>query len=72
VAVALTVGGALNVSLSLLSPGITIPSLIANQFGSAYTQIEQSALLSLALLLFIIGLTFITMAKLVLLRGGAR
>ncbi|MCG2895425.1 MAG: phosphate ABC transporter permease subunit PstC [Vulcanisaeta sp.] len=72
VAVALTVGGVLKVSPSLLSPGITIPSLIANQFGSAYTQIEQSALLSLALLLFIIGLTFITMAKLVLLRGGAR
>jgi len=72
VAVALTVGGVLKVSPSLLSPGITIPSLIANQFGSAYTQIEQSAMLSLALLLFAIGLTFIIASKLVLLRGGAR
>jgi phosphate transport system permease protein len=71
-AVVLTIGGALKVSASLLSPGITIPSLIANQFGSAYTQIEQSALFSLALLLFVTGMSFIVIAKLVLLRGSLK
>ncbi|MGC9136665.1 phosphate ABC transporter permease subunit PstC [Caldivirga sp.] len=72
VAVALTVGGVLRVSPSLLSPGITIPSFIANQFGSAFTQMEQSAMFSLALLLLAIGLLFIIASKLVLLRGGVK
>ncbi|MGC8607815.1 MAG: phosphate ABC transporter permease subunit PstC [Vulcanisaeta sp.] len=72
VAVALTVGGVLRVSPSLLSPGITIPSFIANQFGSAFTQMEQSAMFSLALLLLAIGLFFIIASKLVLLRGDTR
>ena len=71
VAVALTVGGALRISPSLLSPGITIPSLIANQFGSAYTLLEQSAMFSLALLLLVIGASFIALSRLLVLRGGA-
>jgi len=71
VAVALTVGGALRISPSLLSPGITIPSFIANQFGSAYTQMEQSAMLSLALALFAVGLLFISLSRLVILRGDS-
>lgn len=66
VAVALTVGGALNTSPSLLAPGYTIPALIADQFGSAYSPIERGALFSLSLLIFVIGLTFVTLAKLIL------
>lgn len=63
VAVALTVGNSFIASPSLLSPGITIPALIANQFGSAFTQLELSSLFALALLLFIIGLVFIITGK---------
>jgi phosphate transport system permease protein len=69
VAVDLTVGGAFSISSSLLSPGITIPAFIANQFGSAFTQLEISSLFALALLLFIIGVSFTLIAKLLILRG---
>lgn len=65
VAVALTVGGSVSISPSLLSPGVTIPALIANQFGSAFGVLEQGALFSLALLLFAIGLAVTIGARLI-------
>jgi phosphate ABC transporter, permease protein PstC len=64
VAVDLTIGNSFIASPSLLSTGITIPALIANQFGSAFTELELSSLFSLALVLFIIGLVFIIAGKL--------
>lgn len=71
VAVAMTVGGAFNVSASLLAPGLTIPALIVNQFGSSYyPSLQASALFSLALLLFLLGLGLLTLFKRILGGGG--
>ncbi len=70
VAVSLTVGNVLNITPSVLAPGYTIPALIVNQFGSAYyPSLQASALFALALLLFIIGLSIITLTKFIILRG---
>ncbi len=63
VAVDLTVGGALNISPSVLSPGITVPAYIANQFGSAFTTAETSSFFLLALLLLAMGVTFLSISK---------
>jgi len=70
VAVALTVGNALNITPSILAPGYTIPALIVNQFGSTYyPSLQASALFALALLLFLIGTVMILIAKFITLRG---
>jgi len=50
------IGNSLNFSLSLLSPGNTIASLLANQFGEA-DGIQISALMYAALILMV--LTFV-------------
>jgi phosphate transport system permease protein len=72
VAVDLTIGSSFNISYSLLAPGITIPALIANQFGSAFSELELSSLFSLALILFVIGSLFILIGKFVFIRNGKR
>lgn len=69
VAVALTVGGVLNLSPSLFSPGYTIPALIVDVFPASYFPGTQaSALIALALLLFLIGLSITLMGKVVIRR----
>ena len=55
-AVTMIIGNSLNFSLSLLSPGNTIASLLANQFGEA-DGIQISALMYAALILMV--LTFV-------------
>jgi phosphate transport system permease protein len=55
-AVTMIIGNSLNFSLSLLAPGNTIASLLANQFGEA-DGIQISALMYAALILMI--LTFV-------------
>ncbi len=67
VAVALTVGGVLNLSPSLFSPGYTIPALIVDVFPASYFPGTQaSALMALALLLFVIGVSVTLIGKLII------
>ncbi len=57
IAVSLVVGNTFNIHPSLFSPGYTISSLIANQFGNAFIyRYMPSALFASGLALFIIGL----------------
>jgi phosphate transport system permease protein len=55
-AVTMIIGNSLNFSLSLLAPGNTIASMLANQFGEA-SGIQVSALMYAALVLMV--LTFL-------------
>ncbi len=63
VAVAMTIGSVIEISPSLFAPGITVPALIVNQFGAAYTRLEQATLFALAFSIFIIGLFFIVISR---------
>ncbi len=57
VAVSLVIGNTFNLSIGLFSPGYTISSLIANQFGNAFIYEHMlPALYAAGLALFIIGL----------------
>ena len=68
VAVSLVVGNTFNIHPSLFSPGYTISSLIANQFGNAFIyKYMPSALFASGLALFIIGL-IINVSGLIILR----
>ena len=59
-AVTFVIGNAHKVSSSILAPGTTIASTIANEFTEAVGDIYTSSLIALGLLLFII--TFIVLA----------
>lgn len=68
VAVSLVVGNTFNLHPSLLAPGYTISSLIANQFGNAFVyRYMPSALFSAGLFLFFIGL-FVNLAGILLVK----
>jgi phosphate transport system permease protein len=62
-AVTMVVGNSPKIAASLLAPGNSIASVIANEFSEASSEIYTSALIELALVLF--GLTII-------LNGAAR
>ncbi|HIH69408.1 phosphate ABC transporter permease subunit PstC [Methermicoccus shengliensis] len=69
VAVTLVVGNTFNISPSLFSPGYTVSSLIANQFGNAFIyEYMPSALFAAGLSLFFIGLAVNVLGILVLKR----
>jgi len=59
-AVTMVIGNSAQVTASLLEPGATIPSLLANQFGEAEVGLHLGSLMYLALILFLI--TFIVNA----------
>jgi len=65
-AVTFVVGNSHNLSASLFSPGTTIAATIANDFAEASTELHQSALIALGLLLFIITFTVLSLSKLLL------
>ena len=73
-AVTFVIGNSDNLSASLLMPGASIPSVIANEFTEATTKLYVSSLIYLGLVL--IGITLIVQALAVLLLGtvgrGAR
>jgi len=71
-AVTFVIGNAYGLSLSLFSPGNSIPSSLANQFVEARTEGHTSALFALGLLLFVITLIVLAAAKLLLLRVARR
>ncbi|WP_404785436.1 phosphate ABC transporter permease subunit PstC [Altericista sp. CCNU0014] len=53
-AVAMVIGNVSAIDISLLSPGTTIPSLLANQFSEATETLHIGALMYLALVLFLV------------------
>lgn len=53
-AVTMVIGNSAQVTASLLEPGATIPSLLANQFGEAQVGLHLGSLMYLALILFLI------------------
>lgn len=63
-AVTMVIGNSNIISASLLAPGYTIPSVMANQFAEAVDELQIGALMYLALILFIITLGINSLAVL--------
>ncbi|MHB8173934.1 MAG: phosphate ABC transporter permease subunit PstC [Nitrospirota bacterium] len=76
-AVTMVIGNTPQLSLSLLDPGYTISSAIANEFTEAVNKLHIAALVELGLILFVISVIINAFAKLLMWRmnrfsGGAR
>ncbi len=67
-AVTFVIGNAHRISASLLAPGTTISSAIANEFTEAVGRLYTSSLIALGLLLFVITFTVIAAAQAMLRR----
>ncbi|MBV9976211.1 MAG: phosphate ABC transporter permease subunit PstC [Hyphomicrobiales bacterium] len=67
-AVTFVIGNDPKVRASLLAPGTTISSSIANEFAEAKEAMHSSALVALGLILFVITLIVLAAARLLLLR----
>lgn len=63
-AVTMVIGNTPKISLSLLDPGYTMPSVIANEFAEAFTKIHSAALMEIGLILLVITLVINAMARL--------
>ena len=64
-AVTMVIGNRADISLSLFEPGHTMASVLANEFAEASSEIYVSALIEIALLLFIITIILNSIARLV-------
>jgi phosphate transport system permease protein len=71
-AVTFVIGNAHQLSSSLFMPGNTISSALANEFTEAVGDLYTSSLVALGLVLFLITFVVLALAKLLLLRLGAR
>lgn len=71
-AVTFVIGNAHRLSASLLAPGNTIASALANEFTEAVGDVHSSALIELGLILFLITTIVLALAKLLLLRLAKR
>jgi phosphate transport system permease protein len=70
IAVSMLIGNGLGISASLLSPGYTIPAVIANEFREATsTGLQHSALLALALILVAISFLLAALSRLLVKRS---
>jgi phosphate transport system permease protein len=69
-AVAIVIGNRNEIVLNLLKPGNTMASVIANEFAEAATPLYQSALIEIALLLFVITLVINMFARLLVWQAG--
>lgn len=65
-AVTMVIGNSNIISVSLLAPGYTIPSVLANQFAEAVAELHIGALMYLALILFLITLSINSLAVLMI------
>lgn len=65
-AVTFVIGNAYNISASLLEPGTSIASSIANEFAEAVDPMHRSALLALGFVLFLITFVVLTVSRLML------
>src|SRR3978361_1005926 len=71
-AVTFVIGNAHELSASLLMPGNTISSALANEFTEAVGDVYSSALITLGMTLFVITFIVLALAKLLLLKLSAR
>lgn len=71
-AVTFVIGNAHELSTSLLMPGNTISSALANEFTEAVGDLYTSSLISLGLILFVITFIVLACAKLLLIRLSAK
>lgn len=71
-AVTFVIGNAHELSASLLMPGNTISSALANEFTEAVGDVYTSALITLGLTLFVITFIVLAIAKLLLIKLSAR
>jgi phosphate transport system permease protein len=69
-AVTMVVGNSTSGSLSLLRPGYTMSSLIANQFAEAASSLHTQAMIEIGLVLFFITLLLNIIARLLVWRVG--
>lgn len=70
-AVTMVIGNSYKVTASLFSPGTTIPSKIANEFGEASDKVFVASLVELALVLFAVTLLVNVVARLLIWRMTA-
>jgi len=69
-AVTFVIGNAQRFSTSLLAPGNSIASSLANEFSEAVGDLYTSSLIELGLILFLITTIVLAIAKMMLLRLG--
>lgn len=69
-AVAIVIGNRNEIATNLLKPGNTMASVIANEFAEAATPLYQSALIEIALLLFVITLVINGLARVLVWQAG--
>jgi len=62
-AVTMVIGNRAEISASLLAPGYTMASLIANQFSEATNDLHLSALMAVGAILFVITLIINAIAR---------
>jgi phosphate transport system permease protein len=65
-AVTMVIGNTPKISLSLLDPGYTMPSVIANEFAEASSKLHSAALMEIGLILLCITLIINFLARLLL------
>lgn len=65
-AVTMVIGNTPQISLSLLSPAYTMPSVIANEFAEATTKLHSAALMEIGLILLFVTLLINFLARLLL------
>ena len=65
-AVTMVIGNTPQISLSLLSPAYTMPSVIANEFAEASSKLHSSALMEVGLILLAVTLVINALARLLL------
>lgn len=71
-AVTMVIGNSIEGSLSLLRPGYTMSSIIANEFAEAVTQLHTEALIEIGLVLFVKTLLLNVLARLLVWRVARR
>jgi phosphate transport system permease protein len=65
-AVTMVIGNTPQISLSLLSPAYTMPSVIANEFAETTSKLHAAALMEIGLILLVVTLIINTLARLLL------
>ena len=59
----MVIGNTPQISLSLLSPGYTMPSVIANEFAETTSTLHASVLMEIGLILLVVTLIINIMAR---------
>ena len=65
-AVTMVIGNTPQISLSLLDPAYTMPSVIANEFAETTSKLHASALMEIGLILLVVTLIINTLARLLI------